>query len=225
MMQSSVINNIDKITTAYEHNPLSVIAIISFVFIVGFLRWLAKNIKVEHLFQHTLSNKIRFIGDVLKEGVIDEQQRLELEKRHATLLNQKIYGVKNSFIQREVINIIDNSSEINNFNYFAAQQYALSINREGRIYVNKRKIKNRICEAVALSIIGLVALFLGLLLSHASLVLGLAVCLCGLIFYFAGLGHFPVGRRIRKQAEKEIENYYQYCETEGRRDAGKKKPA
>jgi len=217
-----MINNIDKMTAAFEHHPQALIAAILFLVVAGIFRWLAKDIKVEHIFQHTLNNRMHFIRNVLQDGLVDDQQQKALKQRYATLVNQKIYGVKNSLIQREVINIIANSDDITDFNYFAVHQYTLSVSHEGRLYFNRDKIKTRIYEGIAILICGLVALVLGFLMMYASLILGLALCLPGVILYFGGLSHFPANPGMRKRAEKEIEKYYQQRQAQDRGEREKK---
>jgi len=212
-VQASVINNIDNLIAAFERNPLSIVAVFLLLAMAAIFRWLAKDIKVEHLFQHTLSNKLRFIKNELKEGLIEDQQRAQLRQRYATLLNQKIYGIKNSFIQQEVINIIDKSTEIKDLKYFSIHQYILSIDGEGRLYFNRHKIKARIIDSFSLLGIGLLVLVLGFWIIFHGSAFGLALCVLGIILYFGGLGHFPASLSMRKRAEKEIANYYQHRDT------------
>ncbi|MGK3144172.1 hypothetical protein [Pantoea sp. C2G6] len=209
-MENLVISNIDKLIAAFESNPIYIGAAIVFIAVVGFIRWLTKNIKAEHLFQHTISNKLRFIKNELKDGVIGAHQQKQLEKCYENLLNQKIYGVKNSFIQREVINIIDNSSQIKNFKYFSIYQYVLDVDSDGKLFFSEHKIKVRFVEALLLLAIGLLMLCFGFWIISLGLMFGLLICLLGMVFYFGGLGHFPASRSMRKQAEKEIANYYQH---------------
>lgn len=209
-MQSSFINNINELTTAFERNPFSLIAVVLFLILADVIRRITRDIKLEHVFQHTLNNKIRFIKDEIREGIIDELQQVKLKQRYTTLLNQKLYGVKNRRVQQEVINIIDKSDEIKGFKYFAIHQYVLNINSDGRLYFNKNKIKGRIFDGFAFLTIGLSALGLGFFILYASITVGLVVCLLGMILYFAGLSHFPASPTMRKRAEKEIENYYQH---------------
>lgn len=211
-MYASVIENIDKLLSTYEHSPLFFMLIVGLFFVAGILRWLSKNIKGEHLFQHTINNKMRFIKNELREALVSEREQAQLTSRYITLLNQKIYGIKNSAIQQEVIKIIDTSSEITNFRYFAVHQYTLSLSRNGRLYFNREKINSRFFTAIALLICSLCLLALGFLMIYASLFIGLVVCMLSLILYFAGLDHFPASPGMRKRAEKEIEKYYQNYE-------------
>lgn len=212
-MNYTFVNDIVELAAMLKQSPLYVILAIGIFTILWVFLRITKDIKFEHLFQHTISNKLCFIKKELKEGVIDEQQQIQLRQRYDTLLNEKIYGVKNSFIQREVINIISGSSEIKDFKYFAGHKYVLSVDSEGRLFFNRKKIKARIIDGVALLIIGLSALFLGIIMLKASLIFGLFVCLPGIIIYFSGLGYFPASHNIRKRAEKEIANYYQHRNT------------
>lgn len=224
-MYASVIENIDKLLSTYEHSPLFFMLIVGLFFVAGILRWLSKNIKGEHLFQHTINNKMRFIKNELSEGLVSEREQAQLTSRYITLLNQKIYGVKNSAIQQEVIKIIDTSSEITNFRYFAVHQYTLSLSRNGRLYFNREKINSRFFTAIALLICSLCLLALGFLMIYASLFIGLMVCTLSLILYFAGLDHFPASPGMRKRAEEEIEKYYQHCNACDSRETEKNKPA
>lgn len=209
-MNSSYVEVIDKLTSLLERSPLDVaLALLLLTFIYIFHR-LAKDIKVEHVFQHTLSNKIKRLKNEINDGIHEEKESMHLKQRCMTLLNQQVYGVKNRVIQQEVIGIINNSSEITDFKYFAVHQYVLSINNDGKLYFNKSKIKSRIYTAFILLVTGLAVLALGIFITSAGLIFGLAFCLLGLLLYFAALVHFPPNLAMRKRAEKEIARYYQH---------------
>lgn len=207
-MNTQYIDNISIITSLLEKSPLYVLLAVGLLTVYAIFLRMVKDLKFEHVFQYTLNNKIRFIKNEIAEGILEENERNELKQCYITLLNQKIYGIKNKAIQREVINIIDKSIEIKDFKYFAIHQYILSINSEGQLFFSKAKIKARAIDAVALLFLGLLMLGLGFWIIYQGFIFGLVACLLGIIFYFGGLFHFPASRSIRKRAENEIADYY-----------------
>lgn len=211
-MNASIIDNIAKIISIFDHSPLYLALTFALVTFFCFFRLLFKDLKIEHVFRHTLNSKIKSLKNAIKDGMIDKGQAAHFKQRYATLLNQKVYGVKNGVIQQEVIGIIDNSSEITDFRYFATHQYVLSVDAHGRLYFNKDKIKARAFDAFGLLVIGISIMAIGVLVISASLAFGLVICCPGLLLYFAGLDHFPAKQGMRKRAEKEIEKYYQNYE-------------
>lgn len=93
-MNSSYVEVIDKLTSLLERSPLDVaLALLLLTFIYIFHR-LAKDIKFEHVFQHTLSNKIKRLKNEINDGIHEEKESMHLKKRCMTLLNQQVYGVK-----------------------------------------------------------------------------------------------------------------------------------
>ena len=212
-MDTLFVESIERLTSLLERSPLDVVMAVILLTIFYVIRRIAKNIKIEHVFQHTLSNKIKLLKNEINNEFIEEEEAEHLKKRYATLLNQRVYGIKNRIIQREVIGVINCSSEITDFKYFAVHQYVLSIDNGGKLYFNKSKISSRICTAFMLLVTGLAALALGIFIMSAGSFFGLFISFLGLLLYFAGLVHFPANSGMRKRAEKEIANYYQNRDT------------
>jgi len=209
-MDALFVETIERLTSLLERSPVNVWLAVILLTSFYILRRIANNIKVEHVFQHTLSNKIKVLKSEINDSVIEKEEATHLKKRYATLLNQKIYGIKNRIVQREVIGIINASSEITDFKYFAVHQYVLSVDNDGKLYFNKSKITSRICTAVMLLVTGLAVLALGVYIMSAGSFFGLIISFLGLLLYFAGLVHFPANSGMRKRAEKEIAHYYQH---------------
>jgi len=209
-MDTLFVESIERLTSLLERSPLNVVMAVILLTIFYVIRRIAKNIKIEHVFQHTLSNKIKLLKNEINNEFIEEEEAEHLKKRYATLLNQRVYGIKNRIIQREVIGVINCSSEITDFKYFAVHQYVLSVDNDGKLYFNKSKIISRIFTASMLLVTGLAALALGIFIISAGSFFGLLISFLGLLSYFAGLVHFPANSGMRKRAEKEIAHYYQH---------------
>lgn len=209
-MDTVFVETLERLTSLLERSPLNVMLAVILLTLFYLCRRIAKNIKIEHVFQHTLSNKIKLLKNKINDGVIEKEESTHLKNRYVTLSNQQIYGIKNRIIQQEVIGIINHSSEITDFKYFAVHQYVLSIDNGGKLYFNKSKISSRTCTAFMLLVIGLAALALGIFIMSAGSFFGLFISFLGLLLYFAGLVHFPDNSGMRKRAEKEIAHYYQH---------------
>lgn len=209
-MDSLFVEAIERLTSLLERSPLDVMLAVILLTLFYMFRRVAKDIKIEHVFQHTLSNKIKILKNEINNGIIEKEEAAHLKQRYATLLNQKVYGIKNRIVQQEVIGVIDGSSEITDFKYFSVHQYVLSVDNDGKLYFNKSKIKSRIFTAFMLLATGLAALALGIFIISAGSFFGLVISFLGLLLYFAGLVHFPANSGMRKRAEKEIAHYYQH---------------
>ncbi|MFB6326690.1 hypothetical protein ACE8EZ_11390 [Pantoea deleyi] len=207
-MSPQYLDKINILTSLLEKSPLYVLMAVVILTVCAIFLRMAKDLKFEHVFRHTLNNKIRFIKNEIAEGILEEEKE-HLKQCYITLLNQKIYGIKNKTMQKEVINIIDKSVEIKDFKYFSIHQYILSINDEGQLFFSKSKIKARAMDAFALLFLGLLMLALGFWIIYQGSLFGLVACLLGITLYFGGLFHFPASRHMRKRAEKEIADYYQ----------------
>ncbi|PKH25263.1 hypothetical protein CIG19_05355 [Enterobacterales bacterium CwR94] len=200
----ALVNNLDKIE---QHFPIA-IGIAVALGIMGFFKWLLRGITAEHLFQNTLNNRLKSLKNELKDTPLDAAHQARLKRDYATLFNQKTYGIKNPAIQREVIKIIEHSSEITRQKHFAAHQHTLSLDAQGKVFINSHKVTERILEAWALLAAGLAMLGIGVLMGAANLPLGIAIIALGLLLYFMSLTHFPMNKRMRKRAQAEIDHYY-----------------
>lgn len=189
-------------------NTLQPWLILSLCLSFAVLKWFFNGIKVEHLLQRTLNNRIRFIKQELKDGCLDAAHHEEWQRRYQQLLDEKEYGIKNPLLQREVVNILRHSPDISNPTFFAAHQHILSLNDRQQVFIDPQKVAERIKEGAALLTVSVVVMIVGLLLIKAGGLPGIIFLVLGLLIYFPGLMHFPPNRGTKKRLQHEIDRFY-----------------
>ncbi|MDE1190061.1 MAG: hypothetical protein PW844_26965 [Pantoea sp.] len=208
-MNPAVVEHIDTLLAAIQAHPFYTLLLLVLFPVLGMLKSMFSDIKGEHIFKNSLNNRIKFVASQLDNEFLSNEDRSRLAQQYIQLVNQRMYGIENRHIQDEVIKIIDRSSEIRSNKYFVMHRHYLSVNVEGELFINPKKIRERYIEAFCLVGVGVAIIFFAIFVGIRAEVPGLLFLVVGMILYILGLGHFPVGKLGRRRAEKEIENYYQ----------------
>lgn len=202
---------IAEVTQSLEQHPWwTLLTVVVLVVIPLLLKWFCSELKLEHLLQYTLNNRIKFIKAELKDNLMSEEQRDDYQAHYHRLLNQKTYGIKNPRLQAELAGVIRSSADILDVKYFRPHQYILSLNEDKRVFVDGKKVLQRTIEACVLMVISLVLLVLGLVVVQLFAPAGILIMVLGLILYFATLGHFPANSRVRKHLQAQFNKYYSH---------------
>ncbi|QGY30678.1 phage holin family protein [Pantoea cypripedii] len=208
-MISTVVENIATLLNAIKNDPVNTVLVLVFFLILGVLKSVFSQIKLEHILKNTLNNRIKFIVSQLDNEFLSNEERHRLSRQYTQLVNQRMYGIENRHIQDEVIKIIDHSSEIKSNKYFSMHRHYLSMNDAGEVFINPKKITERYLEAATFVGLGVIIIFFAIFVGTHATAPGLLFLVVGVLFYVLGLGHFPVGKWGRRKAEKEIDDFYQ----------------
>ncbi|KQN64429.1 MULTISPECIES: hypothetical protein [unclassified Erwinia] len=198
-----------EVTQSLEQHPLwTLLAVLLLVVIPLLMKWFCSELKLEHLLQYTLNNRIKFIKGELKDNLMSEEQRADYQAHYHRLLNQKTYGIKNPQLQAELAGVIRSSSDILDVKYFRPHQYILSLNENKRVFVDGKKVSQRRIEACVLIAMGITLIVLGLAVIQLYAPMGIFIMALGLLLYFATLGHFPANFRVRKHLQAQFDTHY-----------------
>lgn len=200
---------IAEVTQSLEQHPWwTLLAVVLLVVIPLLLKWFCSELKLEHLLQNTLNNRIKFIKGELKDNLMSEEQRADYQAHYHRLLNQKTYGIKKPHLQAELAGVIHSSSDILDVKYFRPHQYILSLNEDKQVFVDGKKVSQRRIEACVLIAMGITLIVLGLAVIQVYSPTGIFIMALGLLLYFATLRHFPANSRVRKHLQTQIDTHY-----------------